>query len=145
MNAAIGGSVFSLFMYVKERDASMENSIDDRFPVKKEDRTWGMLCHLLTVCAYIGIPFGNIIAPLVIWLIKKNESAFVDYAGKEALNFQITMTIYAIIAGMLCFVFIGFLILPFVILFDVIMTIVATVKTNDGAYYRYPVTIRLIR
>ncbi len=55
---------------------------------EKDARTWAMLCHIGAFAGYI-IPFGHIIAPLVIWLIKKDESPFVDDQGKESLNFQI--------------------------------------------------------
>ena len=102
------------------------------------------LCHLSTFCAFLGIPFGNILAPLVIWSIKKKESAFVDYNGKEALNFQISMTIYGLVAVVLCFVFIGVLLLPVILIAGIVLTILAAIRSNNGEYYRYPVTIRLV-
>ncbi len=117
----------------------------DNVELTKDDKTWGMLCHLLTFCGLIGIPFGNILAPLVIWLIKKTESEFVDYNGREALNFQISLTIYAIVTGALCFVFIGFLLIPVILIADIVLTIMATVKANNGELYKYPLTIRLIK
>jgi uncharacterized Tic20 family protein len=111
--------------------------------VNKEERTWAMCGHL---SAFIGhfIPFGHIIGPLVIWIMKKNEMPFVNDQAKEALNFQITMTIYLIVAGLLIFVVIGFVLLPIVYLFDIILTVVAAVKANDGVAYRYPCTLRLV-
>lgn len=110
----------------------------------KEERTLGMLCHLLALSGYV-VPFGNIIGPLVIWLLKKDQSQFVDDQGKESLNFQISLSIYAIIAGFSIFVLIGIVLLPVVLLFGLIMVVIATIKANEGVAYRYPLTIRFIK
>src|SRR5262245_54589856 len=63
----------------------------------KDERTWAMASHLSTLAGYLVVPFGNIIAPLVIWLIKKDTMPFVDDQAKEALNFQITLSIVAVV------------------------------------------------
>jgi hypothetical protein len=111
--------------------------------VDKDARTMAMLCHLSKFAGYV-IPFGNIIAPLVIWMMKKDEMPFVDDQGRESINFNITMMIGYIICIVLMFVVIGiFLIFPLLLL-DVILTIVAAVKANDGEYYRYPINIRFL-
>jgi len=111
---------------------------------EKEARTWAMLCHLGALAGYI-IPFGHIIAPLVIWLIKKDESPLVDDQGKESLNFQISLTIYAIVAGLLTLVVIGFILLIALGIFDLIFVIIAAIKANSGEKYRYPLCIRFIK
>ena len=111
----------------------------------KKANMWAMFCHLSGFLIFIGIPFGNIIAPLIIWLIKKDEFPLVDDQGKESLNFQISITIYGIVAGLLCFIFIGFILLPVIFVADIVLIIIATVKTNDGETYRYPFTIRFIK
>jgi uncharacterized protein len=105
----------------------------------KDARMWSMLCHLTGLLSIFG--------PLVVWLIKKDEFAFVDEQGKEAVNFQITMAIYGVVAFLLCFVCIGFVVAPLVGLADIILLIVATIKANDGYHYRYPkpFIIRLIK
>jgi len=110
----------------------------------KEERTWAMLCHLTALGKYI-LPLGNILGPLIIWLIKKDQSWFVDDQGKESLNFQISMTIYLIIAGLSIFVLIGIVLLPMVALADLVLIIVAAIKANEGVAYRYPLTIRFIK
>ncbi|MCK5033945.1 MAG: DUF4870 domain-containing protein [Calditrichia bacterium] len=110
---------------------------------KKDENMWGMLCHL-SALAGVVIPFGNIIAPLIIWILKKEEFPFVDDQGKESLNFQISITIYFVIGIILVFVAIGIVILPLIGLFALIMIIVASIKANDGVKYRYPLTIRII-
>ncbi len=107
----------------------------------KQERTWAMLCHLLGLCGFIGIPLANIIGPLVMWLVKKDQSALVDREGKKALNFQISMAIYGFVAGMLIFVVIGFVLLPIVLIIWLIYTILAAVKTNNGVDFKYPLTI----
>jgi len=109
-----------------------------------DERMWGMLCHLSTFAGYL-IPFGNILGPLVIWLIKKDEYAFVEDQGKEALNFQISITIYSLVSGILVLAIIGLPLLIAVIIFDVVMTVIAAVKANGGEYYRYPLTIRFVK
>ena len=63
-----------------------------------DERMWGMLCHLSTFAGYL-VPFGNISGPLIVWLVKKDEYAFVDDQGKESLNFQISITIYSLVVG----------------------------------------------
>jgi uncharacterized Tic20 family protein len=112
---------------------------------EKQTYTWGMLCHLTALSAYVGIPFGHIVGPLVIWLIKKDELSFVDEEGKESLNFQISITIYGIISAILCFILIGFFLLLVLIVVHIILIILATVKASNGEHYRYPLTIRLIK
>jgi uncharacterized Tic20 family protein len=88
---------------------------------------------------------GSVIAPLVIWQIKKDEFEFVDDQGKEAVNFQISILIYALVAGLLCFACIGFFLLPAVYIFDLIFLLIAGIKANNGEHYRYPLTIRFIK
>ena len=83
--------------------------------------------------------------PLVIWLVKRADSPEIDSTGKEVLNFQITYTIYSLIAGALCFVLIGFLILPIVLIVWLVCIIIAAVKTSNGEAYRYPATIRFLQ
>ena len=113
--------------------------------VPKEAKTFAMLCHLGALAGFIGIPFGNIIGPLIFWLIKKNDYPFVDDQGRESLNFQITMTIAAVIAVVLCFVLIGIPLLIALLIFDLVMIIIAAIKANDGVRYRYPMCIRFLK
>jgi uncharacterized protein len=82
---------------------------------------------------------------LVIWLVKKDEYAFVDDQGKEALNFQISITIYSLVSGVLILALIGIPLLIAVIIFSVVMTVIAAIKANGGEYYRYPLTIRFVK
>lgn len=112
--------------------------------INKEERTWAMFAHLSTFVGHV-IPFGHIVGPLIIWCIKKDEMPFVNDQGKEALNFQITMTLAFIVAALSLFVLVGFVLLPAIWFFDVIVTIIAAVKANDGVAYRYPLCLRLVK
>ena len=111
--------------------------------ITQDAKTFGMLCHLLAFAGFV-IPLGNIIGPLVIWLIKKDQFPFVDDQGKESLNFQISVLIYAFISGILVFVVIGIFLLIALGIFVIVMVIIATIRANEGQYYRYPLTIRII-
>ncbi|NLY38714.1 MAG: DUF4870 domain-containing protein [Firmicutes bacterium] len=112
---------------------------------QKDTRTWGMLCHLTALSALLGVPMGSILGPLIVWLIKKNESPFVDDQGKESLNFQISFLIYYFIAGLLIFLLIGILLLPALMILNLVLVIIASLKANEGISYRYPFTIRFLR
>ncbi len=104
----------------------------------------GMLCHLLALSGYI-IPLGNVLGPLIIWLLKKDTSAFVDDQGKESLNFQITVLIAVLVATATCLIGIGVVLLPAVGILSLVFVIIAAVKANSGERYRYPVALRLIK
>ena len=112
---------------------------------EKRQRTWAMYCHLSALLTFLAIPFANILGPLIIWSWKRSEMPILDEAGKKALNFQLSMTIYALIAGMLCFMFIGFLLLIPIILLEIIFVILATIKTSNGENFQYPISIRFLK
>ena len=115
--------------------------------VSKEARTWAMFCHLSGLAGLLPVipVIGAVIAPLILWQVKKQEHAFVDEHGKEALNFQISILIYEVVAALLCFACIGFILLPAVVVFDVVFLIIAALKANNGELYRYPLTIRFVK
>jgi len=111
----------------------------------KEERTWAMFAHLAAFAGYIGVPFGNIIGPLIIWQVKKDTMPMVAAHGKESLNFQISVTIYAIPCIVLTFFCIGFFLLAALGIFAVIVVIMAAIKANNGEPCRYPLSIRFIK
>ena len=112
--------------------------------VNRDENMWAMLCHAAALVGFI-IPLGNIIGPLIIWMMKKDQFPLVDDQGKEAVNFQISMTIYYLIAAVLILVIIGIVLLVVLGVFSLIMTIIAMIKANSGERYRYPLAIRLIK
>lgn len=113
-------------------------------PLSNDAKMWAMLCHLSALSGFI-VPFGSLIGPLIIWQLKKNEFPIVDDQGKEALNFQITTLIAAIVSGILIFVAIGFVLLIAVVIASLVLTIIAAIKANNGETYRYPFALRLIK
>ena len=117
----------------------MYKIIDD-----KDERMWGMLCHLSALSGLI-IPFGNLIGPLVVYSLKKDEYTFVSDQGKESLNFQISILIYLMISGIAVLLLVGIFFLLFVPFIAIILTVLAGVRANDGEYYRYPFCIRFIK
>ena len=112
--------------------------------LSKDAKQWAMLTHLAAFAAFL-IPFGNIIGPLLVWQLKKDLGPFVEQNGKEAVNFQITIAIIGLVCTMLMFALVGFLLLPVLGLYWLILTIMAGVKANDGVAYRYPLTIRFLK
>ena len=115
-------------------------------PSSEPARSWCIGLHL---SGFSGILLGwslmHILAPLAIWLIKRADSPAIDATGKEVLNFQISYTVYSIVAGGLCWVLIGFLILPVVLITWIVCMVLAAVKVSNGEPYRYPFTIRFLK
>jgi uncharacterized protein len=112
---------------------------DDRIPTA--DRQLALVTHLLSLANYVAAPAG-IIAVLVLWLVKKDESPALDRVGREVLNFNLSMLIYGIVSFILVFVLIGFVLLIGLWIFGLVITIVAAISANEGEYFRYPLTIR---
>jgi hypothetical protein len=113
--------------------------------INKDARMWAMFCHLAGLAVLLIPIVGNIVAPLIIWQIKKDDFPFVDEQGKESVNFQISMSIYGFVAALLCVVCIGIPLLVAAYIVDVVFLLIAAVKANNGFRYRYPLTIRFIR
>jgi uncharacterized protein len=111
--------------------------------LSSDEKTMAMLGHLSALSGFI-IPFANIVAPLVVWQIKKDTMPFAAEQAKEALNFNITMSIAGVIAGVLCLVLIGFVLLPIVGIAWLVFTIIAGINASKGENYRYPFTLRLV-
>lgn len=116
---------------------------NDSTLVTREERTWALVAHLSGLAHFTIL--GHIAGPLIIWLVKRDSSPFIADQAKEALNAQLTATIYFLVATVLCFVVIGFLLLPLISLLDIILVIVAALSANDGKAYRYPFILRLIK
>src|SRR5688500_14248765 len=107
---------------------------------------FGMLTHISSLAGFV-IPFGNIIGPLVIWMMKTDQHPFVNDQGKESLNFQITASIAILTAMATLCIAIGIVLAlaPGVGIAVAIMSIIAATKANEGIPYRYPFTLRLIK
>lgn len=118
----------------------METSTSSR-----DVRTWNVLCHATALAGFFVPWAGHILGPLIVWLAKRGDSPEIDQHGKESLNFQISMLIYNVIAGVLCLVLIGFVILAILHILNLVLVIVASIQASEGKFYRYPITIRLIK
>lgn len=103
-----------------------------------DDRNLAMLAHLLGIVS-------SFVGALIIWLIKKDQSAFIDEQGKEALNFQITVILGFVISSALTVVLVGFLLMPAVWIANLVFCILAAVATSKGEHYKYPFAIRLLK
>lgn len=120
-----------------------------------EEKQWAMFAHLsalvggLLTSAVGG--WGTFIGPLAIWLIKKDTMPFVDDQGKEALNFNITVAIACLALLLLSIVTFGVgLLIAFpawivIAIGWLVLTIMAAVKSSNGEFYRYPMTLRLVK
>lgn len=124
--------------------ASKSNSLPTS-AVEPAMRTWAMLAHLAALLGYVGIPFGHILGPLIVWLSKKDDDPFIDAHGRESLNFQISMTLYMIISFVLVFVFIGIILMFVLIALHIALCIIAALRANQGQIYRYPFTIHFLQ
>jgi uncharacterized protein len=111
----------------------------------KSDRMWAMFCHLAALCGYFLPVIGNILGPFLVWIAKRDQSAFIDQQGKEALNFQLTVSIALLVAVMLMVVVIGIFLLPLIALVDFILIVIAAASAYKGENFRYPFCLRFIR
>ncbi len=120
-------------------------------PNPNDARNWAMWCHLSALSGVI-IPFGNVLGPLILWQMKRNEIPSVEEHGKEALNFQLSALIYllggGVVAGigmLFCF---GVLLIPVLLVIHfgaLVLSVIGGIKANEGVLYRYPLNLRLIK
>jgi uncharacterized Tic20 family protein len=115
----------------------------ERIVSDPNEKQWGMLAHLTALATFI-VPFGHIVGPLIVYLVKKDEYEFVMDQGKEVLNFQITWSLIFIVSAVLIIVGIGILLLIGFGIAWLVLVIVGTVAANNGQYYRYPFTIKFL-
>jgi len=106
--------------------------------------SWAALTHLAAFSGY-AIPLGNVLGPLVVWILKKDEEELVNQHGKEAINFQISVCIYYVISALLMLILIGFVLFGIVFLFQIICTILAALKAKNDEFFKYPLTIRFLK
>ncbi|MEX2598035.1 MAG: DUF4870 domain-containing protein [Dehalococcoidia bacterium] len=114
-------------------------------PQEMETRRWAALLHASALAGYfIPIPFGTVVLPLILWLVKKNDLPALDEHGKAAVNFQITMAIAAIVSVILMFVLIGFLLLPAVAIYALVEIILNAIRASNGESPNYRISLRLL-
>ncbi len=116
----------------------------------KDACQWAMLCHVAALAQFALPSFGQIVGPLIVWLLKREQHPFIDEQGKESLNFQISVTLYAIVGSvLLAATCVG---LPFVpvlaigiLVVGVVYCVIGAVAANKGQHFRYPMTIRFLK
>ena len=106
--------------------------------VSQDEKTLAIVMH---VFGLIGLP---ILGPLIIWIMKKDQSPYLDAQGRELLNFQLSYLIYFIAAFLLLIVLVGLVLLPVLSIAWLVLTIVGLVNAADGKLYRFPVIIRML-
>jgi len=115
-----------------------------RMPSESE-RTWAMLAHLAALAGIVVWLVGAILGPLAVWIARRDESEFVAEHAREALNFNITVAIGAVMCGLLMLVFIGFILGAALFIAWLVLTLIAAIKASEGQHYRYPVSLRLVK
>lgn len=114
----------------------------------QDEKLWCMIAHLSAfagfIFSFLGFA-GGFIGPLVVWLLKKDQSYVIADSAKEALNFNISFTIYSIIAYITVFLLIGIVLVPIVYIAWVVLIIIGSVKAYQGQPFRYPLTFRFIK
>ena len=114
-------------------------------PALTNVRTWNALSHASALLGvFLHFP-GHLLGPLIVWLAKRDDSPEIDAHGREALNFQISMLIYNIVAAVFCLILIGFVFLAILWVLNAVLVIIAAIQASDGKFYRYPMTIRFIQ
>jgi uncharacterized protein len=118
--------------------------MDDNRVLTESERNWAMFCHLSALAGFF-FPFGAILGPLICWLSKKDESVWVFINGRSALNFQLSMLLYMVLAIPLIFIVIGIPIVAFLGILKVVCIIIASIKASKGETFKYPLVIPFIQ
>jgi uncharacterized Tic20 family protein len=113
--------------------------------ISADDRTWAMIAHFSALAAFIVPPIGGVLGPLIVWLAKREHSAFAAEAAKEAMNFNIAVLLGYLVCALLVFIFIGFLLAAVLFFFWLVITVVAGIKASEGVHYRYPISLRIVK
>ncbi|HET7756959.1 MAG TPA: DUF4870 domain-containing protein [Steroidobacteraceae bacterium] len=111
----------------------------------ENERTWGMLAHLAALVG-LAVPIvGNVVAPWVVWVTKREQSAFVGEQARESLNFNISVSIAAIVCSLLVLVFVGVLLGMALFVVWLALTLTAAIRASEGVSYHYPFSLRLVK
>ena len=148
------GFVFLLSVYAAANTVTSAGS-EIEYPVSIPEQHEGkvnqqdsynkaMWIHLSGFSGYL-VPFGNVIAPAILWVLWKEEDAFIDDQGREAVNFQLSILVYFMISILLFIIFIGIILMIGVGVFHVAMTVIAAIRSSQGISFRYPIIIRFIK
>jgi uncharacterized Tic20 family protein len=112
--------------------------------VDQQVRSTAVVAHLSTFAGLV-VPFGSVIGPLAVWLTRRDRDPFIDDAGREALNFGISVAIYGAVLLVAALLLVGIPLLMVGVVAWVVLASLAAVKASQGQPYRYPLTMRLVR
>ncbi len=121
-----------------------EQAEDQIQALSQDDKNMGIVVHVASFAGYL-IPFGSILGPLIVWLMKRDEIPFVDECGRNCLNFKISMLIWVMVSFVLMFVGIGFILIGLLAIIDIVLTIIAAMKASEGVCYKYPLSIQFLK
>jgi uncharacterized Tic20 family protein len=131
-------------------DDNSENPMPPEIPNpdSPESRQWIVILHLSALAGFLLVGFGQILGPLIVWLIKKNEVPGLDAAGKDVLNFQLSWTIWWVLSWVVFFVA-GCLIIPLAVpaillIAWVVVGVNGAIKASNGVAYKFPLTLRFL-
>jgi uncharacterized Tic20 family protein len=119
-------------------EATQDGSVDPQV------RNTAVAAHLSTLAGLV-VPFGSVIGPLAVWLTRRDRDPFIDQAGREALNFGISIAIYGAVVLVAALMLVGIPLLIIGMIAWVVLASLAVVKASRGQTYRYPLTLRLVR
>jgi hypothetical protein len=111
----------------------------------ENERTWGMLAHLSALAGVVVWLLGCVLGPLAVYLSRRDQSQFVADHAREALNFNITVALAAIVCMALMVVFVGFILGTALFVGWLVLTLIAAIRASEGERYRYPVSLRLVK
>lgn len=112
---------------------------------ERETKQWASLLHLSMLLGYTAIPIAGLVAPIIIWQVKKNDLPGLDAHGRNAVNWIISSMIYVAISIVLTFVLIGIPLLIAVLVCDFVFPILAAAKANNGEAWKYPLSIEFLK
>jgi uncharacterized Tic20 family protein len=113
-------------------------------PPSAEARKWAMLCHYAAFAWFLAPMVGNVVGPLLVWQLKREEDPYIDAQGREALNFQLTLSLALMVCGVLAWILIGFPLMLLVSVVGLVLTVIGGIRANEGKPWRYPLCIRFL-
>ena len=111
-------------------------------PANVDDKTWALIIHLSQFCGFL-VPFAGLIVPIVLWQVKKNDSAMLDEHGRIVANWVVTALIAGAVGFLLSFVLIGIPLLIILGILCIVFPIIGAIKANEGVAWKYPGSLKL--
>lgn len=119
-------------------------TLTEAFMLEKDERNWAVALHLSVLAGWL-VPMAGLVAPIAIWMVKKDESPLVAEEGRKVINMLLTLLIAGLVAGVLCLILIGFVLLAVLAAYSIIMPIFAAVKTANGERFEYPFCMKFLK